>query len=183
MSRLPPILPPSAGPYHTYSSPKLSSSHPLGTSSPTGSPRPFLTHHLPGALSPYRDSVARFSQLGSPRISSLSRDATSALHNAYPTSASRPTSPSPNSRGSRSPSPSGSSDRSDASRASARKRARRNAHRDEDDNDDDEAGPASTNALQIVGKRPLSDGHASDSHIEESNERQGPGVASPPMRS
>lgn len=110
MSRLPPILPSASGPY-PYSSPKLSSAGPLGTSSPSGSPRPFLAHHLPGTLSPYRDSSTRFSHLGSPRISALSRDATSSLHhNHYPTSSSRPTSPAPahSSDGSRSPSPSGS---------------------------------------------------------------------------
>lgn len=80
MSRLPPILPPSQG-----------------NSSPLGSPR----SSLPGHLSPYRDSAARFSSshgnanvaVGSPRASALARDAAASLH--YPTSASRPTSPSP----------------------------------------------------------------------------------------
>ncbi|KAN0065267.1 hypothetical protein ACQY0O_001764 [Thecaphora frezii] len=167
MSRLPPILPPSTGSYHAYSSPKLPP-HPLGTSSPTGSPRPFLSHHLPGTLSPYRDSAARFAQLGSPRISSLSRDTTSALHNSYPTSASRPTSPSPNSAGSRSPSPSSSSSgRSRSSRSSSRKRARPSDH----EADHEEPRSGGHNALQIIVKRTRSDGHTSDTHIEESSKR------------
>lgn len=52
-------------------------------------------------MSPYRDSATRFSAahhgtglaVGSPRSSALARDAASSLH--YPTSASRPASPSP----------------------------------------------------------------------------------------
>lgn len=68
-----------------------------GPGSPIGSPR-LLHHHLPGVLSPYRDSSARFQSIGSPRtnsprISALTREASAA--SLYPTSASRPTSPGP----------------------------------------------------------------------------------------
>ncbi|ETS60098.1 hypothetical protein PaG_06094 [Moesziomyces aphidis] len=112
MSRAPPLMPSSSG-SHTYSSPKLGAAAIYSTSSPTGSPRPYFAQHLPGTLSPYRDASSRYAHLGSPRISSLSRDATAALKaSSYPTSSSRPTSPTP---GSRSPSPSSDSDASDAS--------------------------------------------------------------------
>ncbi|TKY84737.1 hypothetical protein EX895_005817 [Sporisorium graminicola] len=98
---------------HSYSSPKLGAAAIYSTSSPSGSPRPYFAQHLPGAMSPYRDASARYAHLGSPRISSLSRDATAALKGSnYPTSSSRPTSPTP---GSRSPSPSSDSDRSSRS--------------------------------------------------------------------
>ncbi|GAC95225.1 eukaryotic translation initiation factor [Pseudozyma hubeiensis SY62] len=86
------------------------------TSSPSGSPRPYFAQHLPGTMSPYRDASARYTNLGSPRISSLSRDATAALKGSnYPTSSSRPTSPAP---GSRSPSPSSDSGDSRSSSSS-----------------------------------------------------------------
>ncbi|SPO45824.1 uncharacterized protein PSANT_03510 [Moesziomyces antarcticus] len=112
MSRAPPLMPSSSG-SHSYSSPKLGAAAIYSTSSPTGSPRPYFAQHLPGTLSPYRDASSRYAHLGSPRISSLSRDATAALKaSSYPTSSSRPTSPTP---GSRSPSPSSDSDASDAS--------------------------------------------------------------------
>lgn len=112
MSRAPPLMPSSSG-SHSYSSPKLGAAAIYSTSSPTGSPRPYFAQHLPGTLSPYRDASSRYAHLGSPRISSLSRDATAALKaSSYPTSSSRPTSPIP---GSRSPSPSSDSDASDAS--------------------------------------------------------------------
>lgn len=57
-----------------------------------------LSHHLPGVLSPYRDSSTRFQTLGSPRtssprISALTREASFGSSH-YPTSASRPASPS-----------------------------------------------------------------------------------------
>lgn len=66
--------------------------------SPHGSPRLMVSHHLPGVLSPYRDSSSRFQTLGSPRtssprISALTREA-SFGSSYYPTSASRPASPS-----------------------------------------------------------------------------------------
>lgn len=94
MSRVPPTLPSSTA---AVSSPRLSSSAnggPFSTASPGGSPRHSLA--LPGHMSPYRDSSARFSlsgltSLNSPRSSVLARDATSSTH--YPTSASRPSSP------------------------------------------------------------------------------------------
>ncbi len=95
MSRAPPLMPSSSG-SHTYSSPKLGAAAIYSTSSPTGSPRPYFAQHLPGTLSPYRDASSRYAHLGSPRISSLSRDATAALKaSSYPTSSSRPTSPTP----------------------------------------------------------------------------------------
>ncbi|CDR88363.1 uncharacterized protein SPSC_04190 [Sporisorium scitamineum] len=98
---------------HSYSSPKLGAAAIYSTSSPSGSPRPYFAQHLPGTMSPYRDASARYAHLGSPRISSLSRDATAALKGTnYPTSSSRPTSPTP---GSRSPSPSSESERSSSS--------------------------------------------------------------------
>ncbi|SJX63388.1 uncharacterized protein SRS1_14209 [Sporisorium reilianum f. sp. reilianum] len=98
---------------HSYSSPKLGAAAIYSTSSPSGSPRPYFAQHLPGTMSPYRDASARYAHLGSPRISSLSRDATAALKGSnYPTSSSRPTSPTP---GSRSPSPSSDSERSSSS--------------------------------------------------------------------
>jgi hypothetical protein len=104
MSRLPPSQ------NGSNLSPKLSagavSSGP--GNSPLGSPRankglnaPSL-HLPPGHLSPYRDPATRFSNthgassnlaVGSSRSSALARDAASSL--SYPTSASRPTSPSP----------------------------------------------------------------------------------------
>ncbi|MCO5565675.1 hypothetical protein L7F22_019349 [Adiantum nelumboides] len=83
----------------------LTTSH--GGGSPLGSPRTaFLNVHSQGHLSPYRDSAARFSSsqggnaslaVGSPRASALARDAAASLQ--YPTSASRPTSPSPDASG------------------------------------------------------------------------------------
>lgn len=106
---------PSSSSGHSYSSPKLGAAAIYSTNSPTGSPRPYFAQHLPGTLSPYRDASARYAHLGSPRISSLSRDATAALKGSnYPTSSSRPTSPTP---GSRSPSP--SSDSGESSRSSS----------------------------------------------------------------
>lgn len=115
MSRAPPLIPSSSG-SHSYSSPKLGPAAIYSTHSPTGSPRPIFAQQLPGTLSPYRDASARYAHLGSPRISSLSRDATAALKASnYPTSSSRPTSPTP---GSRSPSP--SSDSGDSSGSSSR---------------------------------------------------------------
>ncbi|CAO1629770.1 unnamed protein product [Parajaminaea phylloscopi] len=67
--------------------------------SPSGSPRHSFA--LPGHMSPYRDSSARYSlsglsTIGSPRPSALAREAASnhTGNSAYPTSASRPTSPS-----------------------------------------------------------------------------------------
>lgn len=114
MSRAPPLMPNSAS-SHSYPSPKLGAAAIYSTNSPTGSPRPYFAQHLPGTLSPYRDASARYAHLGSPRISSLSRDATAALKaSSYPTSSSRPTSPTP---GSRSPSPSSDSGESSASSA------------------------------------------------------------------
>lgn len=102
MSRPPPLTS-----SHSYSSPKLGAAAIYSISSPSSSPRPHFAQHLPGAMSPYRDASARYAHLGSPRISSLSRDATAALKGSnYPTSSSRPTSPTP---GSRSPSPSSDS--------------------------------------------------------------------------
>ncbi|SPO26329.1 uncharacterized protein UTRI_03918 [Ustilago trichophora] len=116
MSRAPPLMPSSSS-GHSYSSPKLGAAAIYSTSSPTGSPRPYFAQHLPGTLSPYRDASARYAHLGSPRISSLSRDATAALKGSnYPTSSSRPTSPTP---GSRSPSPSSDSGESSASSSRA----------------------------------------------------------------
>ncbi|UZJ52235.1 hypothetical protein CBS101457_001555 [Exobasidium rhododendri] len=106
--RLPPILPPppqaaiNTAPVQFPPSKINTSNNSLGPNSPLGSPRTSLsTSHLPGHLSPYRDSATRFSSthggtnlaVGSPRSSALARDAASSLH--YPTSASRPTSPSP----------------------------------------------------------------------------------------
>ncbi|CEH17684.1 related to endothelial zinc finger protein induced by tumor necrosis factor alpha [Ceraceosorus bombacis] len=100
MSRLPPILVGTqAG---GQPSPKLPSSAAFGASggsgglsSPLNSPRTSLSHsNIPGHLSPFRtDSSNRFgsASIGSPRTSSLARDAASALH--YPTSNSRPSSP------------------------------------------------------------------------------------------
>lgn len=115
MSRAPPLMPSSSG-SHSYSSPKLGAAAIYSTNSPTGSPRPYFAQHLPGTLSPYRDASARYSHLGSPRISSLSRDSTAALKaSSYPTSSSRPTSPTP---GSRSASPSSDSGSSHASSSS-----------------------------------------------------------------
>lgn len=108
MSRLPPILPPPPNnntiPSSQFPSPKINTATTSfgTTSSPLGSPRTSLNpSHLPGHLSPYRDSATRFSSthtntnlaVGSPRSSALARDAASSLQ--YPTSASRPTSPSP----------------------------------------------------------------------------------------
>ena len=91
MSRAPPLS-------HSYSSPKLGAAAIYSTSSPSGSPRPYFAQHLPGTMSPYRDASARYTHLGSTRISSLSRDATAALKGSnYPTSSSRPTSPAPGS--------------------------------------------------------------------------------------
>ncbi|SHO78010.1 Similar to S.cerevisiae protein AZF1 (Zinc-finger transcription factor) [Malassezia sympodialis ATCC 42132] len=63
-----------------------------------GSPRLMLSHHLPGVLSPYRDSSTRFQTLGSPRtssprISALTREASFGSSH-YLTSTSRPASPS-----------------------------------------------------------------------------------------
>lgn len=119
MSRAPPLMP-STSSGHSYSSPKLGAAAIYSTSSPTGSPRPYFAQHLPGTLSPYRDASARYAHLGSPRISSLSRDATAALKGSnYPTSSSRPTSPTPRSR-SRSRSPSPSSDSGESSASSSR---------------------------------------------------------------
>ncbi|WFD30482.1 hypothetical protein MSPP1_001503 [Malassezia sp. CBS 17886] len=72
-----------------------------GTASPIGSPRLLVSHHLPGVASPYRDSSTRFqSHLGSPRtssprISALTREVSLGGGSHYPTSASRPSSPSP----------------------------------------------------------------------------------------
>lgn len=89
MSRVPPILPAPAA----VSSPRLPPGNgSFANPSPTASPRHSLA--LPGHMSPYRDSAARFSinSLGSPRSSGLARDA--AIH--YPTSASRPSSPTGN---------------------------------------------------------------------------------------
>ncbi|SPO26626.1 uncharacterized protein UTRI_03918_B [Ustilago trichophora] len=115
MSRAPPLMPSSSS-GHSYSSPKLGAAAIYSTSSPTGSPRPYFAQHLPGTLSPYRDASARYAHLGSPRISSLSRDATAALKGSnYPTSSSRPTSPTPRSR-----SPSPSSDSAESSASSSR---------------------------------------------------------------
>lgn len=103
MSRLPSIAPPSAA--HVTlgnvpsSVPKMASNDAnYGTNSPVGSPRLSMSHHLPGMLSPYRDSSTRFQSLGSPRtssprISALTREA-SFGSSYYPTSASRPASPS-----------------------------------------------------------------------------------------
>ncbi|KAJ9479640.1 Eukaryotic translation initiation factor [Pseudozyma hubeiensis] len=109
MSRAPPLS-------HSYSSPKLGAAAMYSTSSPSGSPRPYFAQHLPGTMSPYRDASARYTNLGSPRISSLSRDATAALKGTtYATSSSRPTSPAP---GSRSPSPSSDSGDSRSSSSS-----------------------------------------------------------------
>lgn len=120
MSRAPPLS-------HSYSSPKLGAAAIYSTSSPSGSPRPYFAQHLPGTMSPYRDASARYTHLGSPRISSLSRDATAALKGTnYPTSSSRPTSPAP---GSRSPSP--SSDSGDSASSSSSHGQRRPAERSE----------------------------------------------------
>ncbi|SNX85081.1 uncharacterized protein MEPE_03790 [Melanopsichium pennsylvanicum] len=117
MSRAPPLMPSSSS-GHSYSSPKLGAAAIYSTSSPGGSPRPYFAQHLPGTLSPYRDASARYAHLGSPRISSLSRDTTAALKGSnYPTSSSRPNSPSPT-PGSRSPSP--SSDSSESGGSSSR---------------------------------------------------------------
>lgn len=74
----------------------------LGNSSSRTTSGLSASSHLPGHLSPYRDSASRLSNtigastnlaVGSPRSSALARDAASSLQ--YPTSASRPTSPSP----------------------------------------------------------------------------------------
>lgn len=109
MSRVPPLMP--SAPGHAYSSSPKMGAAAVYTNSPSGSPRPFFAQQLSsGALSPYRDSPSRFAHLGSPRISSLSRDATAALKGSYPTSSSRPTSPSPHSQSSSS----SSSDASDS---------------------------------------------------------------------
>lgn len=110
----------------SYSSPKLGAAAIYSTNSSSGSPRPYFAH-VPGTMSPYRDASARYSYVGSPRISSLSRDATAALKGSnYPTSSSRPNSPTPRSR-SRSPS---SSDSGDSSGSSSH-----GSHHDEQDPD------------------------------------------------
>ncbi len=103
---------------HSYSSPKLGAAAIYSTNSPTGSPRPYFAQQLSsGTLSPYRDASARYSNIGSPRISSLGRDATAALKGSnYPTSSSRPNSPR---LGSRSPSPSSDSGESSGSSSQA----------------------------------------------------------------
>lgn len=122
MSRPPPLA-------HSYSSPKLGAAAIYSTSSPSGSPRPYFAQHLPGTMSPYRDASARYAHLGSPRISSLSRDATAALKGSnYPTSSSRPTSPTP---GSRSASPSSESDRSSSSSSAGHRGQDNDAGHDE----------------------------------------------------
>lgn len=108
MSRAPPLMPSAPG-YAYSSSPKMGAAA-VYTNSPSGSPRPTFAQQLSsGALSPYRDSPSRFAHLGSPRISSLSKDATAALKGTYATSSSRPPSPSPHSQSS-SPSSSDASD-------------------------------------------------------------------------
>ncbi|CCF51872.1 hypothetical protein NDA14_007572 [Ustilago hordei] len=115
MSRAPPLMPSSSS-SHSYSSPKLGPAAIYSTHSPTGSPRPLFAQQLPGTLSPYRDASARYAHIGSPRISSLSREATAALTGSnYPTSLSRPTSPTPGS-----PSHSPSSDSGESSGSSSR---------------------------------------------------------------
>lgn len=107
---------PSSSSSHSYSSPKLGPAAIYSTHSPTGSPRPLFAQQLPGTLSPYRDASARYAHIGSPRISSLSREATAALTGSnYPTSSSRPTSPTPGS-----PSHSPSSDSGESSGSSSR---------------------------------------------------------------
>lgn len=104
MSRIPSLAPPppssssssSLGPGAVAS--KLGpGDNVYGSHSPLGSPRTSVSHHLPGMLSPYRDSSARFQSLGSPRpssprISVLTRE--SSFSGYYPTSSSRPASPS-----------------------------------------------------------------------------------------
>ena len=91
--------------------------------SPHASPRPMMPHHLPGVLSPYRESPSRFPAVGSPRtssprISALTREA-SFGSSVYPTSSSRPASPSTVQERSYSPSPS-SGAQSAAARMSTR---------------------------------------------------------------
>jgi len=97
MSRLPSIAP-TASSGMTNAPPKLGSDGSYGSHSPIGSPRLMLSHHLPGVLSPYRDSSTRFQTVGSPRtssprISALTREASFGSSH-YLTSTSRPASPS-----------------------------------------------------------------------------------------
>ncbi|PKI84800.1 hypothetical protein MVES_000864 [Malassezia vespertilionis] len=115
MSRFPSILAPAqsgAAGGHPASVSKISAAEgSYGMASPVGSPRLKLAHHLPGKISPYRDSSTRFqSHIGSPRtssprISALTREASMGT-SQYPTSSSRPASPSAMSGTERSFSPS-----------------------------------------------------------------------------
>ncbi|WFD44590.1 hypothetical protein MPSI1_003258 [Malassezia psittaci] len=102
MSKLPPIVtstgsgPSSGGAPSNV--PRLGVHDSYTSSSPGGSPRLMLSQ-LPGKMSPYRDSSARLQshvsspRTSSPRISALARDAAmNTTH--YPTSSSRPASPS-----------------------------------------------------------------------------------------